>query len=509
MTTQDDKPESGRRSPKTQLRPAASDWSLRAKDSTSADQVFPVRDELRVGREDCDIALTSHTASRQHARLFLADGVLRVQDLESANGTFVNGERVETAELKPGDEVSFDTEVFVVDGPQLPEAETQDDDNRTVLRAAVEEEPAQEARTQLRAAAAEWTLKAKDQAAERTFAVRDELRAGRVGCDILLTGEQASREHARIFVADGGLRIEDLGSSNGTFVNEERVESTELKPGDEVRFDSEVFVVDGPASPGDAAGEAADTPAEDRKTSLRAAAPETPRPEAEAPSTPAPAQPESEPDQAPETPAEEGSPAADAESEDAERRAWFERTSVNQTRHLDSGEMRNRLTEGGTQVVRGVQQVDTPSLIGTSEAWAGTVIKLDRDKMTIGRSGTDIILDDPGVSTKHAQIAREGERWKVADTMSRNGVYVNGNKTQVAFLSPGDALRFGNVELRFVTDTTQVGSRSTPETQDVPPPPSAEAGKFAPWLYFAIGFVAVLAIGAYLLFATGLLGAGG
>ena len=46
-----------------------------------------------------------------------------------------------------------------------------------------------------------------------------------------------SRRHAAIRSVDGGFGVEDVGSKNGTFVNDHRIdEVTLLKPGDEVRF---------------------------------------------------------------------------------------------------------------------------------------------------------------------------------------------------------------------------------------------------------------------------------
>ena len=42
------------------------------------------------------------------------------------------------------------------------------------------------------------------------------------------------------------MMIEDLGSSNGTFINGERVEKAELKPGDELRLDMVRFLVQSP-----------------------------------------------------------------------------------------------------------------------------------------------------------------------------------------------------------------------------------------------------------------------
>lgn len=361
------------------------------------------------------------------------------------------------------------------------------------------------AKTQLRPAPTDWTLRAKDPApGGQVFPVRGELRVGREGCDIPLSSEHASRKHARVFLDGGVLQVQDLESANGTFVNDERIDAAELKPGDEVRFDVEAFIVDGPqqsAPPGD-----------DNRTAVRAAQPQS-EPEAEGAATkdtvaaPAAPAPESTAEQNPAAQEEPAAPASEAQPEPAQRGAWYERETPNQTRKMDSNEMSGQFAEGGTQVVRGVKEVETPSLIGASEEWAGRVIKLDRDTMTVGRSGTDIELDEPSVSTKHAQIVREDDRWKVIDLMSANGVYVNGNKTQVAFLSPGDAVRFGRLEMRFVTDTTQVESRASPGV-DKAVTGSAPAGAGA-WLYFVIGFVAVLGIGAYLLFTTGWLGAGG
>jgi ABC transport system ATP-binding/permease protein len=46
-----------------------------------------------------DVALVS----RLHCQLTATDAALQVKDLDSTNGTFVNGKRVQTAELKDGD----------------------------------------------------------------------------------------------------------------------------------------------------------------------------------------------------------------------------------------------------------------------------------------------------------------------------------------------------------------------------------------------------------------------
>jgi hypothetical protein len=64
--------------------------------------------ELWVGRHDsCDVRLTSPRVSRRHARLVYREGIWIVHDLESTNGTSVNGVVVGRCRIQPGDEISF------------------------------------------------------------------------------------------------------------------------------------------------------------------------------------------------------------------------------------------------------------------------------------------------------------------------------------------------------------------------------------------------------------------
>jgi len=55
-------------------------------------------------------------------------------------------------------------------------------------------------------------------------------------CDLALPGADASRRHAEILGTGKGFRLRDLGSTNGTFVNGERVEEVELRPGDRIQI---------------------------------------------------------------------------------------------------------------------------------------------------------------------------------------------------------------------------------------------------------------------------------
>lgn len=99
--------------------PAETAWSLKANHIALANRVYPLRVENLVGRSsECDIKLASSHLSRQHARLYVRNNQLYVKDLDSANGTFLNGSRITEARLKRGDELRFDNLRFGVLGPE-------------------------------------------------------------------------------------------------------------------------------------------------------------------------------------------------------------------------------------------------------------------------------------------------------------------------------------------------------------------------------------------------------
>jgi pSer/pThr/pTyr-binding forkhead associated (FHA) protein len=83
---------------------------------------------------------------------------------------------------------------------------------------------------------------------------------GRAECDVELNDPDVSRRHAVIRLVDAGLAVEDLGSTNGTFVNERRISGiVELAAGDRIRFGNTVWRLTPmtSSSAGGAAGEAA------------------------------------------------------------------------------------------------------------------------------------------------------------------------------------------------------------------------------------------------------------
>jgi pSer/pThr/pTyr-binding forkhead associated (FHA) protein len=80
----------------------------------------------------------------------------------------------------------------------------------------------------------------------RTYDLRDEVTVGRSpGCAVYLEGDAfASSVHARVFRRNGELWVEDLGSTNGTYLNEERLATpTRLQRGDRVKVGATVLEV--------------------------------------------------------------------------------------------------------------------------------------------------------------------------------------------------------------------------------------------------------------------------
>lgn len=78
----------------------------------------------------------------------------------------------------------------------------------------------------------------------RSYDLADELTVGRaVGCQITLDDDTfVSQLHARVFRRDGQLFVEDLGSTNGTFLNRRKVGSpAPLKRGDHLQVGKTVM----------------------------------------------------------------------------------------------------------------------------------------------------------------------------------------------------------------------------------------------------------------------------
>jgi pSer/pThr/pTyr-binding forkhead associated (FHA) protein len=60
--------------------------------------------------------------------------------------------------------------------------------------------------------------------------------------DVRITDDRVSRQHFAVVPKDGGYVLQDLKSTNGTWLNDERVTEATLKPNDKIRVGQTVFV---------------------------------------------------------------------------------------------------------------------------------------------------------------------------------------------------------------------------------------------------------------------------
>ena len=111
---------SGSEDARTRVRNTLPKFMLRGVSGATFGKTFALTGTMVIGRQhDSDIPVPAEEISRHHARLQVtADGVL-VEDLNSANGTFINDKRVQTGVLKPGEELRLDTVRFMLVAPGM------------------------------------------------------------------------------------------------------------------------------------------------------------------------------------------------------------------------------------------------------------------------------------------------------------------------------------------------------------------------------------------------------
>jgi hypothetical protein len=75
---------------------------------------------------------------------------------------------------------------------------------------------------------------------------------------------------------------------------------------------------------------------------------------------------------------------------------------------------------------------------------------LSGSRVVVGRSReADIVLQDPNVSRRHAELRRDDGGWQIVDLGSTNGIKVNGRRVDSQPLSAGDQITIGVTDLTF------------------------------------------------------------
>lgn len=219
------------------------DWALRGQSGLLASQYLTVHSEMVIGRDsDCDLTINDDSLSRRHAQITIENGQLRVRDLGSANGSFVNGVKIVDEILQPGDEIQFGVRAFIVVAPV------------DVANAGSREDVTKVQDSDGNATASELDVETEVLAGSYPSAVLTEL-TGLLGADycctldrrsmclgrspnsdIVIADASVSRVHAQLSVVGNRWQIEDMQSSNGILINGESAESMKLHNGDLIRI---------------------------------------------------------------------------------------------------------------------------------------------------------------------------------------------------------------------------------------------------------------------------------
>lgn len=173
---------------------------------------------ITVGRRnDCDVVLNHAKVSGQHLKLWIDNGAVWVQDLGSTNGTFVNGAAIHSAtRLMPNDVLQLTADDSVASF-RLPTSSSQS--NTPAPRTQLHQPNTQLHNPTPRVAAILQPLDANLPRVDIPFS--GSLNIGRANDnDVVINQPQISGKHCNIGSdAHGNLTLQDLGSTNGTFVD--------------------------------------------------------------------------------------------------------------------------------------------------------------------------------------------------------------------------------------------------------------------------------------------------
>lgn len=95
-------------------------FQLNAASSALLGRSWAIEEETLIGSsERCQVQISADGVSERHAKVLLAEGRLSIEDLHSATGTWVNGERVVQTSLASGDEIRIGPHRLLVQAPGL------------------------------------------------------------------------------------------------------------------------------------------------------------------------------------------------------------------------------------------------------------------------------------------------------------------------------------------------------------------------------------------------------
>lgn len=202
--------------------------------------------EATIGRTPNNTIIVDNAGvSRRHAVIRLAGDKAILQDLGSANGTFVRGQKVQEHELQDGDEIVIVKHRLVYRIPKDADATAKGDPmadvgQRTMYIDAVTIAQAVGSRPGTRPEGLASTLRPRLILPDlKKFALDlDEVNLGTaISCQIQLSGMFVGKVHAKIVrTKEGQFKLQHLAGLAATRVNGEKISEHLLKHGDEIEI---------------------------------------------------------------------------------------------------------------------------------------------------------------------------------------------------------------------------------------------------------------------------------
>ncbi len=204
-------------------------------------QQYPIdKDVCTVGRDAAsDLSLNDNSVSRHHARIIRRGTEILLEDMGSLNGTSINETLInQPTLLVPGDRLRFGLHITmrfdrVAEAEALPAiapAARKKSDTKRIHKAGP--------------APFSLLIRGGKQAGQVFPLVEGSHPVGRAPDNpVLLTNEDISSHHAVVHVREEGVWIEDLGSANGTYVNNGVISGpTQIRPGDALQLGTTVVL---------------------------------------------------------------------------------------------------------------------------------------------------------------------------------------------------------------------------------------------------------------------------
>lgn len=319
--------------------------------------------------------------------------------------------------------------------------------------------------------------------------------------DVTIPSSAVSRRHAKLTRENDGYVIEDLGSSNGTYVNSQKLTAPRaLRAGDQIRLGKAVTLVyEAPRNVKEESSDQGATVAHPVPESSDVAA-TVAKPVSDVPSSVMETSIGQEPLSAP---SDAGPPELVVVVAGEDPRTYtltrqsltIGRATTNDivipSQIVSGNHARLEKTDGGYKVTmlpeaKNPIQVEGRPLTGSRVLRHGDILRIgsldpgmmvsvtynapsqalqeieqdivfgENTLIQIGRdTSNDVVLSSPNVSRFHAQVERVGQRYRVEDLRSSNGTFVNGERIEGSvWLKPDDSIRIG--QYRFVMGQDQL-----------------------------------------------------